>query len=328
MVYLDNAAGMPPDPQCAAWMSGIVGELIANPESAHAAGRHTAKLLANAGDRLLELLAPEWRGGRAVFAASGSDAFNLLSSAADWGPGRAVYSGFEHPALQAAACRSGGRLAAGTHVQSELGLLCPPVSGEVVLCDTIQSAGKLPLPPGADILAVSGHKLGAPGGAALLVNPACRLKFDFDSPRRRDYRFGRPEPVQILLMLNAVEQAVCGRASAFDTVVSLNKFIRSNLPKGVAATLEIEQTSPYILHLRMLGKQGAVVARMLSARGVMVSSSSACRAEAGGPSAAMRELGFRDAEAYEGLRVSFSPRNTRNDAEIFLRELERALADY
>jgi len=328
-IYFDNAAAMPPDPRCGGWLAEIMEMGTANQESIHASGRCTREMLADAETRLLAALCPAWRGGRAIFAASGSDALNILPHAYKWSAGKATVSDFEHPAVRRMAERAGVELTASTHVQSELGLLRLPASGGgLVLCDTIQSAGKLELPTGADILTVSGHKLGSLGGAALLINPACKLKLDFDAPRHRDYLVGRPEPVQVLLMVRAMEEAARFREPNLAKVAGINRFVRENLPSGVAATLSFEQSSPYILHLRILGKQGAVVARMLSNRGIMTSPSSACQAEAGGPSVALTALGLRGAAAYEGLRVSFSPANTMAEAGEFLRVLAEELANY
>ncbi|MEA4862592.1 MAG: hypothetical protein AB7F40_11230 [Victivallaceae bacterium] len=327
-IYFDNAAAMPPDPRCGEWLAEILRLGPVNQESTHAFGRRTRELLAESESRLLAALCPSWKGGRVIFAPSGSDALNVLPYSYKWNKGRARFSDFEHPAARRAAERAGGELAVYTHVQSELGLFCVPENGKLVVCDTIQSAGKLELPSLPDILTVSGHKLGAPGGAALLVNPACKLELDFDAPRHRDYLVGRPEPVQIMLMVRALEEAVRNREENLDAVSALNRFLRDNLPRGVMTTLPFEQASPYILHLRILGRQGAIVARMLSNRGIMTSPSSACQAEAGGPSAALTALGLRGKEAYEGLRLSFSPLNTMAEAEIFLRILTEELTNY
>ncbi|MDD4818566.1 MAG: hypothetical protein PHI85_11430 [Victivallaceae bacterium] len=327
MIYFDNAAVVPAHPDCLTWLNEILSRTPVNQESPHAAGRATKSLLEQAGERLIQALCPKWNGGTAIFAASGSDAFNLLAQAAEWGRGRATVSAFEHPALIAAAGRAGSGLAAWTHVQSELGSFGVPVQGAVVMCDTIQSAGKLPLPD-ADVVTVSGHKLGVWGGAALLVNPSCRLKFDAAALRHKEYRYGRVEPVQALMLVSAAEHWTGHMTENLEKVTAVNRFLRRNLPDGVTATIPEADASPYILHFRVTGKQGAVIARMLSAKGIMVSPSSACQAEAGGPSAAMMALGFRGQAAFEGLRLSFSPFNTMPEGKQFLDVLTEILADY
>ncbi len=327
MIYFDNAAVVPPHPDCLTWLKEILSRTPVNQESTHAAGRATKAMLEQAGERLIQALCPKWNGGTAIFAASGSDAFNLLAQAAEWGDGKAKVSALEHPALIAAASRAGGRLSAWTHVQSELGSFGVPVAGEVVMCDTIQSAGKMPLPE-ADIVTVSGHKLGVWGGAALLLRPSCGVKLDVAALRHKEYRYGRVEPVQAL-MLAAAAEAWCERMTEnLERVAAINHFLRGSLPDGVVATIPEAEASPYILHLRMIGKQGAVIARMLSARAVMTSPSSACQAEAGGPSAAMTAIGFHGKSSFEGLRLSFSPHNTIDEGKNFVNILKDVLDDY
>ncbi len=359
MIYFDHAACLPPDSADIAVFNELLLRCNANSESTHAAGRTVKLELEQAGQTIAATLMPQWAEPQVYFAASGSDAFNLLWHSLPEINGNVVGSAFDHPALTnmlkhvgglfnfAALperimefCRAETQIIALTHVQSELGVItpvdelilnlrkCSPRALMVV--DTIQSAGKLPLPTLADVVILSGHKIGAVGGAALVINPRCKMKFDFNAVRHADYYIGRAEPLQILFMAEMAKRFAANQTENLAKVIQINRYLRSETAKipGVIATMPLERTSPYILHLRIKDKQGAIIARMLSEHNIMVSSGSACRAESGGPSAALSALGLRGNAAYEGLRLSFSPANTPHEAERFIEVLNAVLKDY
>ena len=350
MIYFDHAAGTPATPEAAALFARLAQEGYANPESTHAEGRRAKGALEAAQGDLLAALVPAWRGGGVIWAASGSDALSLIAAAVEPTAGSVRVSDFEHPSAQAAARRSGltpcaesaadTRLALYTHVQSELGLIADidtlvaaarrRAPAVLTVVDAVQGAGKLPLSAAADIIVISGHKLGLPGGAALLLRPgvAPDVARNLEAARRHDYLIGRPEPILALMLTETVKSAVAQQVENLAQVDQLNRYIRDRLPDGVTPTLPSKEASPYILHLRVRGKQGAIVSRMLSNRGIMTASSSACQAEAGGPSRALLALGLSGEAAYEGLRVSFSPANTRAEADEFLRILKYELENY
>ena len=76
------------------------------------------------------------------------------------------------------------------------------------------------------------------------------------------------------------------------------------------------------------GHEGAVLARMLSAKGVMVSAGSACSAESGGPSKALTAMGFSGRDSYSALWISLWKENTQQDIDIFIAALKESLKDY
>lgn len=360
MIYFDHAAAMPPDSEVAQIASQLLNdEFLVNSESAHQAGRNILHRLDKETERFAFSLIPEWKTPQVIWSSSGSDAFNQLLHALTF-PKNSEVCGtvFDHPALTAMLkhsgckfknlqpeelltnCNSNTALITMTHVQSELGTvlavdelikqlreLSPKA---VILVDTIQSAGKLKLPLLADIITVSGHKLGTLGGAALIVNPQCKAKFNFNQVRQKEYFIGRIEPFQILLFSTIAQRFAQQQCENLAIVTQLNQTVREQIKslKGVSATVDFEQSSPYILHLRVKERQSAVLARMLSDKGIMVSAGSACQAEAGGPSLALSAMGLKKAAAYEGLRLSFSPNNTLAEVEIFISTLQQILLDY
>ena len=230
---------------------------------------------------------------------------------------------------------AGGQLAAETYenvslvaihqVQSELGAvqdtskLFSAYVGAVRFVDAAQAAGKLELAD-ADIAAVSGAKLGVPGGgAALLLNPQWSgagkfLDFAADY-RKNQHLIGRVDPVLPPLLAFAAARHLETREREFARISALNQRLREGVAAqgGAFPTLDFAAASPYILHLTVPGHQGAVLMRMLAGEGVMVSAGSACAAESKDPSPAMLALGASRETAYSGLRIGLG-RATPDDA--------------
>ena len=225
-------------------------------------------------------------------------------------------------------------------MQSEIGAvqdtaqLCSAYAGAVRFVDAAQSAGKLEL-AAADIAAVSGAKLGVPGGgAALLLNPkwSGAGKFaDFAaSYRRDDHLIGRVDPVLPPLLAFAATWHLENREREFARISELNRLLRDGILKigGAFPTLEFEAASPYILHLTVPKHQGAVLMRMLASEGIMVSAGSACAAESKDPSPAMLALGASRETAYGGLRISMNHSTPDDAPEIFLAARKKVLQNY
>ena len=347
MIYFDQAAAMMPEPEVLDFYRSTAAQYFANQEAGHRAGYQLRRMLEDAEKRLLCALDadPEMK---VLWADSGSTLFHLFSHLPEWASGAIVTDAFSHPALAAALRRTSAEvlhtfesskrivLEAHTAVQSETGAWNSCTAHRIpLLLDTIQSAGKFAMPD-ADFLTVSGHKLGAPGGAALLYrDPTGERTRAFVQMRHTHYLTGRPEPAQIFAMVFAAERWQEKRAARLQTVTAINTFLRQELPeirlpgrKFPQMTLPQEKTSPYILHFLLPGMQSGVMVRMLSEAEIFIASGSACQAETDEPSPALLAMGYSRADAYSGIRLSFGPSNTLQEAEEFCRIFARMVQDY
>ena len=360
ILYLDHAAAGIPDEALLARRAELDRECFGNQESGHALGFALRQRIDAAGEELCRTL---WHtgGGRVVWGTNCTELFNLLAASPLVRGKRAVSSVLEHPALTAALRRNakevkllrsdaGGKLAAEScenvslvaihQVQSELGAvqdtaqLFSAYPGAVRFVDAAQAAGKLELAD-ADIAAVSGAKLGVPGGgAALLLNPkwSGAGKFlDFAAGyRKNQHLIGRVDPVLPPLLAFAAARHMEGWEREFARIAELNRRLRTGVAAigGAFPTLEFEAASPYILHLTVPGRQGAVLMRMLAQEKIMVSAGSACAAESKDPSPAMLALGASRETAYGGLRISMSHSTPDDAPEIFLAAWKKVLQNY
>ncbi|MDD5598432.1 MAG: aminotransferase class V-fold PLP-dependent enzyme [Victivallaceae bacterium] len=238
------------------------------------------------------------------------------------------------------------------HVQSETGIiqdlsairrvLDEKAPQSIFMSDTIQSAGKLEIPwteAKLDIISVSGHKIGSAAAGALLLNrkktQVNELAEYLKLCRGKYYSTSRPEPAAALALADGIARADKEKFKNLDQVNKINSFLHRELlnlklsnNKKIIITVPPEVASPYILHFIVPGYQSGILVRMLSDESVYFSAGSACLSETGKPSAALIAMGFSKDDAYAGVRLSFSPQNTKKHAEIFLDKFQKALLNY
>lgn len=360
ILYLDHAAAALPDESLLKRRAELDRECFGNQEAGHALGFELRRRIDAAARELGRVL---WQveNARAVWGTNCTELFNLLAASPLVRNKRVVSSVLEHPALGAALRRNakdlkllrsdaGGQLVAEAsenvslvaihQVQSELGAvqdtakLFAAYVGAVRFVDAAQAAGKLEL-AAADVAAVSGAKLGVPGGgAALLLNPQWSgagkfLDFAADY-RKNQHLIGRVDPMLPPLLAFAAARHMEGREREFARIAELNRRLRTGVAEigGAFPTLKFETASPYILHLTVPKHQGAVLMRMLAGVGIMVSAGSACAAESKDPSPALLALGASRETAYGGLRISMDHSTPDDAPEIFLAAWKKVLQNY
>ncbi|QSH42300.1 aminotransferase class V-fold PLP-dependent enzyme [Lentisphaerota bacterium ZTH] len=374
-IYFDNAASAVPDSHILGISYEYASRWYANQEAAHDLAYELRQLLSDAADRISKALTGNVE--EVFFGSCGTDLFRLLSSFEYFKDGNILTTELEHPALHAAMQRTGAevrvlrlkngridlehlkqeadrntRLLAIHHVQSETGIIQDLAAiGEafrksapqaLFLADTIQSAGKIPIPwekSGLDIISTSGHKLGSPGGAALVMRKnsqqAAKLAAWLESCRKEQYLAGRPEPSAAITLSRCIEKRCLEMKASFKKMQQINDFLRKGLSRKplpnhqkIKYTASPENSSPYILHFIAPGYQSGVLVRMLSKHGVYFSAGSACQAETDRPSQALTALGFNRSDAFSGIRLSFSPQSTMREAERFIEIFLMALKEY
>ncbi|MCK4982439.1 MAG: aminotransferase class V-fold PLP-dependent enzyme [Victivallaceae bacterium] len=374
-VYFDNAASCEPDPKILGHYYAYASRFYANQEAAHQLAYELRQKIDLAAIQLSKALCDKKTGVHGGH--SGTDIFSLFGEFKGFQGGNIVSTAMEHPALISALKRTGaeirevkitnGRvdpehlselldqntvLTSIHHVQSETGVIQDLAAirkiinnhapQSIFMSDTIQSAGKIPIPwneAELDIISVSGHKIGTPACAALLFNTANQKLNAFAEYlklcRKEYYTASRPEPTAILTLAQGVDKKCKEQAENFDKINKINTFLRKELlklklfnDKKIILTIPAKQASPYILHFIVPGYQSGVLVRMLSQESVYFSAGSACLSETDKPGAALSAMSFSREDAYAGVRLSFCPQNNMRHAEIFLEKFQKALLDY
>lgn len=228
------------------------------------------------------------------------------------------------------------------HVQSETGavidlaairaLLDRKAPQSLLFADTMQSAGKLKIPwleARIDFAVLSGQKIGAPCGAALL----CSRKYEksMHSLRSSEHLAGRCVPAVALTLADCAAEALANQPRNFQHAVMLKECLFQELEKNhipFQKTLPDEMTSPYISHFLLSPYQGAILTRALYEHHISVAPGSACESETPGGSHALTAMGFSGKESFCALRVSTWVKNTPEELAVFARSLAECIARY
>lgn len=193
--------------------------------------------------------------------------------------------------------------------------------------DAVQGIGKLDFPFESvrpDMLSISGQKLGAPSGAALVHHR--RHAAAARSLRSERHAISRVPPAFCLLLTELLERPQ--PVPRFDLRARLLSELERAAADELRPTLPDATASPWILHLTASRCQGAHLVRALARFGFSIASGSACDAESDRPSRVLAAMGFRKDEAYRGVRVSFSPSHEPEDLSALAEALARAVREY
>lgn len=195
--------------------------------------------------------------------------------------------------------------------------------GVLVHVDAAQAAGRIPIAfgdLGADLLSVSGHKLGGPAGTgALLVRRGLRvppLLVGGDQERAR--RAGL-EPVAALVGLGAA-CAHHGGAEEIAASARLADRLRAGLAAidGVEVYGHPEHHLPHLVCAGIDGVEPQGVLLGLDRAGVAAHSGSACSSEALEPSPVLQAMGV---DAHRSLRLATGWDTTDADVDLALEAL-------
>jgi len=369
-IYLDNAAALPVWPAALETFTQAVTRHYANQEALHGAAASIRQILREAESDILSALNIPSGEADIFWNDSGTSLIASLLRHPRFSQGEIVATGAEHPAMTAALRRlhlplhqvklnrgridldhlaqllnPQTRLVALHHIQSETGIIQDLVAiGALVkarapqaflLADTIQSAGKLPLPwqeAGLDAMLISGFKVGAPGGALAVCRKDSAFFKAMLQLRTAEHLISRPLPASCLALATAIKLMQQQREQHYLNAQAMNRAFRAVLSDVFPAQVDFLQpetnTSPYILHFLLPGYQSAVLVRMLSAREIFIAAGSACNAETNEPSPTLLAAGVNKKDAFSGLRISFGPQNTVAEASEAALALKQAVKDY
>lgn len=197
--------------------------------------------------------------------------------------------------------------------------------GVLVHVDAAQAAGRVPIDfdgLGADLLSVSGHKVGGPAGTgALLVRRGLRiapLLLGGDQERAR--RAGL-EPVAALVGLGAAAQELSATIEdEAAAAVRLTDRVRAAIADldGVTAFGNPDHRLPHLVCAGIDGIEPQGVLLGLDRAGVAAHSGSACATESLEPSPVLEAMGV---DAHRSLRISVGWSTTDDDVDRLLAAL-------
>lgn len=352
-IYLDHQATTPLAPEALQamlpWLSGPESMGFANPHSMHRAGRAAAAAVELAREQVAALLP---KSGRVIFTSGATEALNQAIRSVPRGP--IAYSALEHSAVVNAAVASGQELhelpvspeglvdpevalpagvglVAVMQVNNEIGTIQPVArlaerareAGALFLCDAVQGAGKLAPPDGADLIAITAHKLYGPKGiGALWVRDGVKIApFIAGGGQESGLRSGTLSPALCAGFGAAAALAKTRMEQDFQHLSGLNALARSLLPRWIVNGSEHDRW-PGNLSLRL---EGLNFARLLSdCRDIAFSAGSACGSGSGAPSRVLTAIGLEPVQARNSIRLGFGRYTNHEEVELACRALEAA----
>lgn len=358
--YLDHASTTPLRPEARDALVAALDAPLGDPSRIHEPGMRARVLLEQARETVAAGFGARPR--EVVFTSGASESI----AAACWGAAergrRQVLSAVEHSAVRFASAAHGevvevgcdrtGRIdvdalldavddtTALVHVQwgnHEVGTVQPVAEvvaacrerGVLVHVDAAQAAGRVPIDfrsSGADLLSLSGHKLGGPPGTgALLIRRGLRIRpLLVGGDQERARRAGLEQVFGAAGLAAAVEAIDVTREATLQE--ELAEGLRTALRgiDGVELYGHPTERLPHLVCAGIADIEPQAVLLGLDRRGIRAHSGSACASEGLEPSPVLEAMGV---DAHRSLRVSAGWSTTSEDVEAFARALPEVVAE-
>lgn len=343
MIYLDYQATTSLAPEAFAAMEPWLKDHFANPHSVHAAGRAAAAAVEVAREQVAALLP---KSGRVIFTSGATEAINLAIKGCQL---PVIASATEHAAVLDCVTHLDGeispvtedglvtqiqpssRLHAVMFVNNEIGTVQPVAdiagrahaNGGLLLCDAVQAFGRMPIPDGPDMIAISAHKIHGPKAiGALWVRDGVALEpLMHGGGQEQGMRSGTLSPA-LCAGFGAAAKLAAKRMDADAAHVA------ALWDRAVAAfsgwTINGSTTQRYKGNLN-IRRDGVDAARLISeCRNIAFSAGSACASGSGRPSHVLQAIGLSDAQAKSSIRLGFGRYTTLQEIDIAAETINRA----
>jgi cysteine desulfurase len=362
MIYLDYQATTPLAPEAAAAMRPWIEEQFANPHSPSRWGREAAAAIEVARDRILTAVGLEE--GRLAFTSGATEAVNwaikgtlerserrrivtvatehaAVLDSCEWLEGRGIQvirlpvgaDGLVDLDEARRAIDERTALVAAMLVNNEIGVVQPVdelavlahEAGAIMLCDAVQGFGRMALPAGPDLIALSAHKIHGPKGAGALwmrkgAEPRPMLH---GGGQEMGLRSGTLSPALCVGFGEAARIADECRERDHAHVERLWATAMAAFAEdGWLLNGSAERRYRGNLNLRLEGLDGARLIGDL--RNIAFSLGSACASGSGRPSHVLRALGLSEREARSSIRLGFGRYTGEAELESACRHIVRA----
>ena len=236
-----------------------------------------------------------------------------------------------HLALRGPPPHAGEELLAVMLINNEIGTIQPiadlaaaaHAQNKIFLCDAVQAFGRMPIPDGPDMIAISAHKIHGPKGiGALWVRDGVSLAPQMlGGGQEQGMRSGTLSPA-LCAGFGAAAKLAAERMET-DAV-----HVAALWDRALAAfadwTINGATTERYKGNLN-LRREGVDAARLISeCRNIAFSAGSACASGSGRPSHVLRAIGLTDAQAKSSIRLGFGRYTTAEEIDIAAQAINRA----
>jgi cysteine desulfurase len=353
MIYLDYQSTTPLAPEAFAAMEPWLKDNFSNPHSTHKAGRAAAAAVEVAREQIAELLP---KGGRVIFTSGATEAINLAIKGSGCGANIAAPA-TEHAAVLDCIQFAGGQvfavstdgvfndlfsapsfqniegrsLFAAMLVNNEIGTIQPIAdlariaheTDALFLCDAVQAFGRIPIPEGPDMIAISAHKIHGPKGiGALWVRDGVSLQpLIHGGGQEQGLRSGTLSPALCVGFGAAAQLAAMHMDADAAHVATLWDHAATAFSRWTING-SVDQRYKGNLNIRL---EGVNAGRLISeCRDILFSAGSACASGSGRPSHVLRAIGLSDAHAKSSIRLGFGRYTTADEIGIAAQTINRA----
>ena len=355
MTYLDYQATTPLAPEALAAMLPWLESQHANPHSSHRPGRGAAAAVEVAREQVAALLPT---GGSLSFTSGATEALNWAIKGIE---GRTVTLATEHAAvldtvaaLEAkrrevvilpvgsdglidldaarAAITPGTALVETMLVNNEIGVIQPVEeiaeiahdAGALMLCDAVQGYGRVAIPDGCDLIAISAHKVHGPKGiGALWIRDGVHITpLLHGGGQEAAGRSGTLSPALCAGFGAAAQLAADRRDADAEHVAALWDAALDAFTDGWVINGSTEHRYRGNLNLR---HEGLDVNRLMSElRDIAFSAGSACASGSGRSSHVLRGIGLSDREARSSIRLGFGRYTQKEELIAAIHRIDEA----
>jgi len=332
-------------------------DLVGNPSSVHREGRAARHVIEQAREQVAALVGAAPR--NVVFTSGGTEA-NVLALVPTAARDRLLVSAIEHPSVLAGgrfpagsvehlpvtgsgevdlaalerrvAALEGRALVSLMLANNETGVVQPVsqaasvvhAAGGTLHVDAVQAAGRIPCDINAldaDLLTLSGHKIGAPKGIGALVGRAPVDPLVKGGGQERGLRGGTENVAGIAGFGAAAAAARGGLASARGRMAALRDRLEAGL-KGTSPQMIIfgaqSERLPNTTLFAVPGMKAETAVIAFDLAGVAVSAGAACSSGKVQPSHVLAAMGVPPQLATAAVRVSLGPGTTESEIERFI----------
>lgn len=348
MLYFDYAATAPMTPGALAAYTQAAEKYFGNPSSPHLAGQEAAELLEFCRSRFAARLQVPVES--IIFTSGGSESNRLaLQMSLNQLPEkkRVIATPLEHssvlnylrqdPAVELVllplhagkvsaadlkqALQAPGGLVVIQQLHSVTGIVQDIAElaalarqhGYLFHCDGVQAFSKFTFPRAVTSFSCAAHKIGGPkSGGALYLDPAAGFTpLIPGTTQENGFRAGTVDVPAVASFTAAAEEAFDHGAEMRKKFAGYERLLGETLPdwQGIAYSHH-----PGIIGLFAPQKSGAQVMAELSARGICLSTTSACNT-GGGADPSLLALGYTSDEARRFLRISFGATTTEEEVQ-------------
>ena len=329
-IYLDDAGSAPVLREVRAALQDLPD---GNPSSPHSEGRAARAALDRARDTARTALGA--RRTEVTFVSSGTEAVNLalfgiagplLAWAAEhqsvlgavrrmqaMGRDVVIAPVDRHARVDIDAIKPGIGLVSVGLANNEVGTIQPVAEvierahdiGALVHVDACAGPRWVPIPPGADLVSLSGHKLGAGRGGLLLVRDGVRIQpILFGGPQEWGRRAGHEDVPSAVAVATALAASASRRDEHALAARRQGETLRSALLELGGTLTGGEPRLPNFATCFVDGRRGEDMLLALDLAGVAASSGSACASGSLDPSHVLLAMGLSLEEALGSLRLT------------------------